>query len=178
MHPPEDEVEPLPTLVEVVIPNTVEPVELVTATPTILLDRADFVSVVQYVSYAIRNNQSEMFADLIGDSGVLFAPYAVGAAPPGYNNADEVVPELRQALEGAEPQCLGYNALFGTQPDKAMIVLSGLRIDWAGMGMTDLGNDLVTFQFWNLGGGWSLTFITNLYSDFWVNMQLTLTACP
>jgi hypothetical protein len=114
---------------------------------------------------------------VVGLNGAAFAPYAVGAFPPGYDNGVEIAAELEGAFTGAQPHCLGYDPNFGTAPDKAALFVQGLNFDWPSLGLTDEGTGVTTFQFFNLDGLWQLTFIVPM-PEWGLPDYSSLQKCP
>lgn len=168
----------VPAIAVTIEAATLPPIQA-TKTPEPLLDRLDFISVARWVSFSISHNQPDMIADVIGENGTRFLPFAIGAEPLGYNNAEIIINELRKGLVGSSPQCLGYNDKdWGSLHDKAIIIYRGINFDWVGLGMDEPENDMVGFQFYDYGGGWELIWITPMPDFFWSDYHITLDECP
>lgn len=141
------------------------------------LDPSDLASVMAWMN-ALLMARSAIDIDLVvGPQGALFAPYAVGAYPPGYDNGPEIAAELEKAFAGAQPVCLGYDPNFGTAPDKAALYVQGLNFDWPSLGLPEDVTDITTFQFFNLEGSWQLTFIVPM-PDWGLPDMSSLQPCP
>ncbi len=148
--------------------------------PTPQLDREDFQSVLRWVSFAILQNQPEMIAEVIGNQGVQFLPYATGGEFLGYNNAEQVVGELKKGLENSALQCLGYNPDFGSQPEKAVIYFDGINLNWNDLTGYGVGIEsaMTAFQFFRMDQGWELVYMTPVPEEIQPNLKETLFACP
>lgn len=159
---------PLPT-------RTVSPLPTVTRA---VLAREDVQAVVRALRQALETNQPERLADLVGAEGVAFAPFAVGAQPPGYNNAEEVVAAVGLALATQRPTCRGYNPNYGDSPAKALVVFEDLGLDWEALHLS--GQDVVAsgFIFYRRATGWELTFIVPLPAWAWEDLRAALQPCP
>lgn len=159
---------PLPT-------RTTSPLPTVTRAA---LARGDVQAVVRVLRQALETNQPEQLADLIGAEGVAFAPYAVGARPPGYNNAEDVIAAMAPALASQRPTCRGYNPNYGDSPAKALVVFEDLGLDWEVLHQS--GQDVVAtgFVFYRRATGWELTFIVPLPAWAWEDLKAALQPCP
>ncbi|MBE3143293.1 MAG: hypothetical protein IMZ61_05130 [Planctomycetes bacterium] len=146
--------------------------------PSVQLDRSDFPSVVQWVSFSIGQNQPVMISDVIGQNGAQFWRYATGGVFLGHNNAEIIVTELKKGLINSSPQCLGYNPDFGTEPDKAIIVFKDINFDWSNLGFGENKSGIVGFQFFRMEQGWELVYITPIPVESWPGLKDTLTECP
>lgn len=139
------------------------------------LDKNDLSSVMQWMTSLMKDKEPMRINPLIGSSGTVFAPYAIGAQPKGSNNSNEIVKALETALRISEPVCIGYDPNFGTLPDKAIIYFQGVTFEESQVGVT---NENVTgFQFFKLQDGWELIFITPI-PEWGVPEQQSLTLCP
>ena len=183
-----------PTLIIPTIPPTSPPVEPPTPTelqpnasptPTEMppapglppLDQSDLASVMAWMNALLMAQSAVDIDQVVGPQGALFAPYAVGAYPPGYDNGAEIAAELEKAFAGAQPACLGYDPDFGTAPDKAALYVQGLNFDWPSLGLPEDVTDITTFQFFNLDGSWQLIFIVPM-PDWGLPDMTTLQPCP
>lgn len=146
--------------------------------PSIQLDRSDFLTIVQWVSFLIIHHQPEMISDVIGQNGAQFWPYAIGGKFLGYNNAEFIVKELENGLTNASPLCLGYDPDFGTQPDKGIIFFKEINFDWYNLGFGDEPSKIVSFLFFRMEQGWELVFISPVPDEFWLELKDTLRECP
>lgn len=164
-----------PTLPLTLPTRTASPLPTVT---TAVLARGDVQAVVRALRQALETNQPERLADLIGTEGVAFAPFAVGARPPGYNNAEDVIAAVAPALIAQRPTCRGYNPNYGDGPAKALVVFEDLGLDWEALHLS--GQDVVAsgFVFYRRATGWELTFIVPLPAWAWEDLQATLQPCP
>lgn len=142
-----------------------------------LLDQSDLTSVMAWMNVLLKTRAAEEIDQVVGPQGTLFAPYAVGAFPPGYDNGLEIASELEKAFVGAEPACLGYDPNIGTAPDKAALFVQGLNFDWPALGLPAETTGVTTFQFFNLDGLWQLTFIVPM-PDWGLPDFSTLQPCP
>lgn len=129
-------------------------------------DPGDLTSVLEWLNYAIYSNQPALVADMIGEHGLVFAPYAVGVNLPGRNNREEVLPEIEKGLQNADPVCLGYDPLFGRGPDKAIMVFQGLNFDWPAVGLAASPEDAVALQFFRYEQSWELVLVVPLSLDW------------
>ncbi len=145
--------------------------------PTVLA-RADVQAVVRALRQALETNQPERLADLIGAEGVAFAPFAVGARPPGYNNAEDVIAAVAPALIAQRPTCRGYNPNYGDSPAKALVVFEDLGLDWEALHLSSQDVVASGFVFYRRAGGWELTFIVPLPAWAWEGLQAALQPCP
>jgi len=139
---------------------------------------ADLVEVLREVKDALSHQRAEALVGVIGDQGVAFAPFAVGATPPGYNNAPEIIAPIRQALQAGTPTCLGYNPEYGESPQKALLVLGDLALDWEALSLSGRGVVATGLIFYRRAAGWELTFIVPLPEWAWPDLQATLRPCP
>jgi hypothetical protein len=146
--------------------------------PSADVDRSDFQSVAQWISFSFGQAQPDMISDVIGQNGVQFWSYATGADFLGYNNAEFIITELRKGLTNTSPQCLGYNPDFGTQPDKAIIFYKDINFDWSNLGFEENKSDIVGFQFFRMEQGWELVYITPIPVEFWPELREPLIECP
>ena len=141
------------------------------------LDQSDLASVMAWMNAFLMAQSAIDIDQVVGPQGALFAPYAVGAYPPGYDNGAEIAAELEKAFAGAQPACRGYDPNFGTAPDKAALYVQGLNFDWPSLGLPGDVTDITTFQFFNLDGSWQLTFIVPM-PDWGLPDMSTLQPCP
>lgn len=141
------------------------------------LDQANMASVMAWMSALLETRSAAEIDQVVGPNGAQFAPYAVGANPPGYDNGAEIAAELEKAFAGAQPVCLGYDPNFGTAPDKTALYIQGLNFDWPSLGLPEENTAVTTFQFFNLEGNWQLTFIVPM-PDWGLPDMSTLQPCP
>ncbi|MCX6054298.1 MAG: hypothetical protein NTZ74_05160 [Chloroflexi bacterium] len=155
------------------------PVIFITENPELVLDQSDFKSVVEWFSTSINKNQLNMITSIIGENGVEFMSFGQGAIPLGYNNSEEIITEIQKALNNSSPKCIGYNDTdFGSEPEKAIIIYSGVNFDWKKLGIDQSGNDTVGFQFYKNENVWDLIWITPIPDDYWADFNISLTNCP
>lgn len=157
------------------------PTQMPSPAPTAMvgaLVRGDLTAVMAHTRRAVENNQPAALADLIGAEGVTFAPFAVGANPPGYNNAAEIIAALTPALAAGHPACRGYNPTYGENPAKALVVFENLDLDWEALNLDPKDIVATGFIFYRRASGWELTFIVPLPDWAWETLETTLKPCP
>ena len=138
----------------------VEPVEepLPSLSP---LDLSDPYSIVEWTVYAIATKDTSVFKELIGKTGTVYAPYATGFQPPGYDNDDEVIEEIDKALARSEPTCRGYQFRYfqeGGNPDRVFMFFENMEFDESFTGYP-LGAEVYNFGYFLEGDHYELLFI-------------------
>lgn len=143
------------------------------------LARDDLSSVIEWVTYSVKYKEPSRLAPLIGQHGTGFAEFGTGVEFVGFDNSDLIVEELKKTLQDSEPICLGYNAVFGSRPDKAIIVFQGIDFDWPKLGLSGAqGSDTVAFQFFQFDESWEFVVITPILTEEALKMTAPLVQCP
>ncbi len=142
-----------------------------------VLNQADIDSVLKYVAWAIGHDSISSLANLVGSEGTAYARYGSEYTPPGVNNSDQIRQDLEQAFKPKAPQCLGYDRLTGSRPDKAVIYLASDQIDWPVLEIVPGSRHVVSFGFTQDVGDWTLAYIVEVPSSFVPDIN-TLLACP
>jgi hypothetical protein len=141
------------------------------------LDTTDLESVVSWIASAIKDKDAARLASVIGPHGTAIYSYGISADPVGHNNSAEIVQALDAPLQSSSAACLGYDPLYGTQPDKALLLFTDLNIPWAELGVDDPGTNVTGFHLFSLDGQWELVFITPV-PDYGMPAEDALSQCP
>jgi hypothetical protein len=137
------------------------------------IDKNNIRAVLHQISYAIVSNQPELISEFISSEGVDYkCKFMSEFLLPGYNNSDEVVFEIKKAIENNSPKCIGYELNTNTidPPPNTGLFFTGLKFRGY--------DNPVLFGLRNYGGGWKLIFITLVYKESWPIIMNTLLPCP
>ncbi len=101
---------PTPTQPQPTAPPT--PTEMPPAPGLPPLDQSDLASVMAWMNALLMAQSATDIDQVVGPQGALFAPYAVGAYPPGYDNGAEIAAELEKAFDGSAAGLPGIRSQF------------------------------------------------------------------
>jgi hypothetical protein len=122
-------------------------------------NQSNLVSVLGLLVDAIQNQDLTMIQPLIGDQGTTFAAYGTEFDMVGYNNSEELIPQLTKALNKSNLICMGYD---NSPSYNAMIYFKG-DVDWSQFPQKiNQDSTGIVFGLMKEQQDWNLMFVTKL----------------
>jgi len=129
---------------------------------------------------ALLERDVETIGSLVADEGVYLPTKWPGGTDPQQSLSRAIASRLlTQAVLGGDPSCVGYNPTWGADPARALVVISGLLIDWASVGLFEAESDLVGLVLTqSTPSEWELTSIMQVDPMRHIREIVDLQQCP
>jgi hypothetical protein len=129
---------------------------------------------------ALLNRDVETISSLVADEGVHFPTKWPGGTDPQQSLSRAIGSRLlSKAVLAGDPSCVGYNPTWGADPARALVVISGLPMDWAAAGLSEAEGDLVGLVLTQSSPSeWHLTSIMKVDPMTHISEIVDLQHCP
>jgi len=129
---------------------------------------------------ALLNKDVETISSLVADEGLHFPTKWPGGTDPQQSLSRAIGSRLlTQAVLTGDPSCVGYNPTWGAGPARALVVISGLPVDWAAVGLSEAEGELVGLVLTQSSPSeWDLTSIMKVDPMTHIREIVDLQQCP
>ncbi len=142
-------------------------------------DSNDLVAVVRLLHDSLEENDTTRIVPLMAAGGVyIVAKWPGGLDPRGLKSPEFVGQLLQDAFPASDPTCVGLNQAFGTIPDKALVVYSGLALDWSRAGFDEVLGDVVGFELIRAEDSWEIRVVLPVDPRVNIREIVDLEQCP
>jgi hypothetical protein len=142
-------------------------------------DSNGLIGVVRLLHNSLEEKDSIRIVSLMAPSGVyIVAKWPGGLDPGGLKSPEFVGQLLNDAFPASDPTCVGLNQSVGTIPAKALVVFSGLALDWGRAGFDEDLGDVVGFELFRAEDSWEIRVVLPVDPRVHIREIVDLEQCP